>query len=236
MTKKIAFYRQNKRLVIKEGVIDWVHGGLDILGLIPGIGEAFDLGNAILYAKEGDWLNASLSLVSMIPEIGDAFGKGGKIAIYLEKMITKGGKAGKLAEKIMLNAPKVMEFVTKATNLYKRNRTLIRKFLSELKDVGNEKIQKYIVPHLDKVEDVIAKVEQALGFVESNKPRERSERNVSQTVDAVDSGTRSAVGNFTQSEVGEILADTRQDILHEFALRSVIRREVKKSFKTKLLA
>jgi hypothetical protein len=51
---------------------EWVHGGLDLAGWIPGIGEAADLINAGLYALEGDWGNAGISALGIIPGLGDA--------------------------------------------------------------------------------------------------------------------------------------------------------------------
>lgn len=54
----------------------WVHGGLDVLGFLPGLGAIPDLINAGIYAAEGDAVNASLSAVAAIPFAGDAI-KGG---------------------------------------------------------------------------------------------------------------------------------------------------------------
>jgi hypothetical protein len=54
----------------------WVHGGLDVLGFVPGLGAIPDLINAGIYAAEGDAVNASLSAVAAIPFAGDAI-KGG---------------------------------------------------------------------------------------------------------------------------------------------------------------
>jgi hypothetical protein len=51
---------------------EWVHGGLDLAGWIPGIGEVADLINAGLYALEGDWVNAGISALGIIPGLGDA--------------------------------------------------------------------------------------------------------------------------------------------------------------------
>jgi len=45
---------------------------LDIGGLIPGVGEAFDGINAIIYAARGDYVNAGLSAAAMIPVVGSA--------------------------------------------------------------------------------------------------------------------------------------------------------------------
>ena len=48
------------------------HGILDIIGLIPVVGEAFDAVNAVWYAVEGDWFNALASAVSIVPIVGYA--------------------------------------------------------------------------------------------------------------------------------------------------------------------
>lgn len=47
-----------------------LHLGLDIAGLVPVIGEIFDLGSATLYLLEGDGFNASLSAASALPVAG----------------------------------------------------------------------------------------------------------------------------------------------------------------------
>ncbi|WP_434573385.1 polymorphic toxin type 15 domain-containing protein [Pseudomonas sp. Z3-8] len=54
----------------------WVHGGLDALGFMPGLGAIPDLINVGIYAAEGDAVNAGLSAVAAIPFAGDAI-KGG---------------------------------------------------------------------------------------------------------------------------------------------------------------
>lgn len=46
------------------------HTGLDVVGLIPGYGEAADGLNAAWYGLEGDWTNAGLSCAGMIPFLG----------------------------------------------------------------------------------------------------------------------------------------------------------------------
>ena len=44
-------------------ISDVGHAALDVGGLIPGVGEAFDLTNALLYIKSGDFLGAIFSLL-----------------------------------------------------------------------------------------------------------------------------------------------------------------------------
>ena len=65
---------------------DLAHLSLDVGGLIPGIGEAFDLTNALWYLRSGQPLNGAFSLISMIPAIGDLIGKGGKFGMWLSKI------------------------------------------------------------------------------------------------------------------------------------------------------
>lgn len=66
--------------------IDWVQGGLDVVGLVPGLGEIADGANALIYLGRGDYSNAALSAAAMIPIVGSV-ATGGKII----KKVTKGG-------------------------------------------------------------------------------------------------------------------------------------------------
>jgi hypothetical protein len=65
------------------------HGILDVAGLVPVAGEAFDGINAAWYAAEGDMLNAGLSAAAMVP-IGGWFATGAKVGIKGTKAATKG--------------------------------------------------------------------------------------------------------------------------------------------------
>lgn len=53
-----------------DKVGEWVHGGLDLLGLVPGFGEAADGINGLIYLAEGRELEAGLSFAAMIPFAG----------------------------------------------------------------------------------------------------------------------------------------------------------------------
>lgn len=50
--------------------VDGIQFGLDLAGLIPGIGEIADGVNGVIYTVRGDKLNASLSFAAMIPVAG----------------------------------------------------------------------------------------------------------------------------------------------------------------------
>ena len=48
------------------------HVTLDVLGMVPVVGNAADGINATWYAAEGEWLDAALSSMALIPGIGQA--------------------------------------------------------------------------------------------------------------------------------------------------------------------
>lgn len=70
------------------GFMDWVHGGLDVAGMVPIVGNAADLANAGLYAVRGDALNAGISLAGCIPGAGQA-ATGARLAAKAGKKILK---------------------------------------------------------------------------------------------------------------------------------------------------
>lgn len=145
-------------MVIEEDAMDWLHGSLDLAGLIPGLGEVFDGANAVIYATQGEWMNAALSTISMVPEIGDLFGKGGKIVLFLEKLIVKGGRSGKLAEKILKYAPQIVKIIIDGFKIYKENKNKIQTFLDSLSKTENEKLKK-LAPYVKKIKDALDKLE-----------------------------------------------------------------------------
>jgi hypothetical protein len=136
------------------------HIGLDVLGLIPGVGEAADLTNAGLYAKKGEYLMAALSVISMIPAVGDALGKGGKIGAYLSKFGAKGGtKAGAALGKLF---GKHMPKITKALSSLKSNKLIgpyiddMAKAVTKYADDLGTKAADEILPQLQKAVGVAA--------------------------------------------------------------------------------
>ena len=63
---------------------EWVHGALDTVGFVPGLGDIADGLNGLIYLGEGRYLEATVSALAMIPLIGD-LGKGGKWGLKLGK-------------------------------------------------------------------------------------------------------------------------------------------------------
>ena len=53
-----------------NGSLDGLQTTLDLVGLIPGIGEVADGINAVIYLSRGDYTNASFSAAAMIPFLG----------------------------------------------------------------------------------------------------------------------------------------------------------------------
>ena len=67
--------------------LNWLgHAALDVLGLIPGIGIAFDIVNAIWYFAEGDIFGGICSLIGVLPFVGDAIGLMGKAGSWACKV------------------------------------------------------------------------------------------------------------------------------------------------------
>lgn len=64
-----------------EQALDNASGVLDLLGLVPVIGEAADAANIAVNLARGRPLEAALSAISLIPIVGDAVGKTAKAAL-----------------------------------------------------------------------------------------------------------------------------------------------------------
>ena len=70
----------------------WVHGALDIVGLIPGVGEVTDGINAVIYTAEGDYVSAGLSAAAMIPFAGWGATAGKFAKRGVSALVKKGAK------------------------------------------------------------------------------------------------------------------------------------------------
>jgi filamentous hemagglutinin len=88
--------------VAKSSIGAWVHGGLDVLGLVPVFGEPADAVNGIYYALEGDKLNAGLSMAAIVPGAGAA-ATGGKLSKRAAQLAADAKKAA-AAEEALTNA------------------------------------------------------------------------------------------------------------------------------------
>jgi hypothetical protein len=61
---------QQDTWVYWEASKEMLHLGLDLIGLVPVVGEVADLTNGVIYTIEGDGVNATLSFASTIPIAG----------------------------------------------------------------------------------------------------------------------------------------------------------------------
>ncbi len=76
-----------KNAVKPKNLLNTLQKGLDIVGMVPVVGEVADGVNGIIYAARGDKVNAALSFGAMIPVVGNAATAG--------KWVNKGAKAAK---------------------------------------------------------------------------------------------------------------------------------------------
>ncbi|WP_187345105.1 RHS repeat-associated core domain-containing protein [Cystobacter ferrugineus] len=85
-------------------ILDGVQLALDVGGMLPGIGIAFDIANAGIHAARGNWGEAGLSLIGSVPGIGDAAkglamtAKVGGTAAVLAAVVHLANKAGDAAK------------------------------------------------------------------------------------------------------------------------------------------
>ena len=78
ITKQVNQYvekigvKKPKEKGIFDKILDGVQVGLDVVGLIPVVGEIADGVNGSIYLARGDKLNAALSFAAMVPVVGSA--------------------------------------------------------------------------------------------------------------------------------------------------------------------
>ena len=115
----------------KNGLLDALQLGLDLLGLIPGAGEPFDLLNAGVSAARGDYVGAGLSLAAMVPIAGMAAtaGKAGRRAIVVGESMTRVKAAAKALDADYYKAWKIIPW-DEAKSL-SRNEKWIRKKMKQ---------------------------------------------------------------------------------------------------------
>ena len=120
----------------KDSVLDWIQGGLDAVGLVPGVGEIADGVNGVISLCRGDFVAAGLSFVSMVPVVGDAIGKGGKAVKQIVKhgddIIDAGKQVLKHADDGLLKATKgASKTISDAAKTKGLHRPYIRKSTRE---------------------------------------------------------------------------------------------------------
>ena len=87
-----------------ESASPWVHGTLDVVGLIPLAGDLIaDGANAAIYAAEGNWIDAGLSAGAMIPFAG------------------WGATGGKWVRKAVKHGDEIVDGVQRGVNFFKKS-------------------------------------------------------------------------------------------------------------------
>lgn len=111
--------------VTGEQVLDGIQLGLDIVGLIPVVGEIADVANAGISLSRGDYAGAALSLLSAIPFVG-YLGTAGKVGRYGTKAAAEASAkaANQMAKRANdKTANEIVENISsKATNKKNKNR------------------------------------------------------------------------------------------------------------------
>jgi hypothetical protein len=142
----------NRELTHKKLDENLVNTALDVVGLIPGIGEAADLANAILYATKKEYLLAGLSLISAIPAIGDIVGKGGKLTLWAQKTFPKASK------QLAKLGPDTIAAIKKLKSAIAQNKNTIKKLFDVIDkeaESNNSTAAKKLAPHLPKIWEAI---------------------------------------------------------------------------------
>ncbi|MEE1962931.1 AHH domain-containing protein [Allomuricauda taeanensis] len=103
-----------------EASKDFIHLSLDVVGLVPGVGEAADLVNGAIYYAEGDTLNGTLSLSAAIPFAGWV-ATGSKWAVK----VTKLANGTKVALQMTKTADNLIDFGQKSSKLFREQLGLV---------------------------------------------------------------------------------------------------------------
>jgi len=93
-------------------ILDGIQTGLDVVGLVPVVGEVADGINAIIYTCRGDYVNAGLSAAGMIPFLGwgATGGKFVKKGLNIYESSNSAFKAAKKANNIPVSSQPLKTF------------------------------------------------------------------------------------------------------------------------------
>jgi hypothetical protein len=70
--------------------LDDIQEGVGYLGIIPGIGDALDVVNGLVYLARGKYLEAGLSLLAVVPIVGSAGTVGRSVARHADEAVDAG--------------------------------------------------------------------------------------------------------------------------------------------------
>ncbi len=130
-----------------EAVQESVHTGLDVAGLIPVIGEVFDIGHGILYSIQGDGLNATLAFAAAVPFAGWA----ATTSKYLKKTITA-----------LDGSSRTLKWVKLTNNVVAfGDRRLLRKVLGLGSISADPRVAHHLIPWDHGIDDLVQKATQS---------------------------------------------------------------------------
>ncbi len=93
-----------------DGWLDALQTGLDVVGMIPAVGNIADLANAGISTARGDYAGAALNLAAAVPGAGLAVG-----AVKITKTVVKTVKASKKAKSTLKTVSKTVNGNSKAS-------------------------------------------------------------------------------------------------------------------------
>lgn len=159
-----------------EGALDWIQTGLDVGGLIPGVGEALDGVNALISLARGNPLEAVLSVISMVPGAGDAVGKGGKAILKVFgpalDLIKQGGNVAEIIKKVGPDKiKKIGPMIEAVKDFAAKHGDTVKDIFKAIKDQDLKKLEKMVdfeIPSIarGKVESVLSKIADKLPDME----------------------------------------------------------------------
>ena len=108
--------KNNGKPTTWEKWADATQTALDVVGLIPGVGEIADCLNGVISLARGDYAGAALSFVAMIPFIGS----GATITKQARKVSKSSDKVEGVYDLIVKNTDEVKGYVGQSKDTYKR--------------------------------------------------------------------------------------------------------------------
>lgn len=150
--------QESEQQRIDEGAWDWIQLGIDVVGVIPGIGigEAADLLNVVISLGRRNLFDAVMSAISLVPAAGDAIGKTGKYTARLllpaMDMIIAGKKTTDILRKLgPKTAGKLKKALPLLTDAIAKHSDFLNKLFEVVKKADLEGVEKLLDIEVPKV-------------------------------------------------------------------------------------
>ena len=189
---------------------EWVHGALDTVGFIPGLGEIADGLNGLIYLGEGRYIEAGLSLVSMIPIAGD---------------LSKVGKWGlKMGQEILETATEKVTKVVAETIIAKATKESLDEVAEiAFKEIGEELAEKAAKESLEQaIEKTVHEASEELVEKVSQTATEKTlKEGTEQLASQVAKESVEEIAEKTVKETGEELVEQVSQTVAEKATKEI---------------